>query len=193
MLNRSCVLWPNPKVTQVMLDVLLRLFTVFAPLSFLTVGGGQSIIPAIYHQSVEVQRWIDNSQFLDLFALSRLTPGPKSLLVTLIGWQAAGWAGAIIASVAIFLPSAVLVYFLARVWKRFEHAVLVQAIEAGLIPVAAGMILAATGIILNAAEGGFWAWAVALSSAGLLLSTRISPFVLLGAGGVIFLLVQPRA
>lgn len=174
-----------------MLEVLLRLFTVFSPLSFLTVGGGQSIIPAIYHQSVEIHGWISNSQFLDLFALSRLTPGPKSLLVTLIGWQAAGWLGAIIASIAIFLPSAVLVYFLAKVWKRYENAVIVQAIEHGLIPVAAGMILAATGIILNAAEGGLWAWSVAITSAGLLLLTRVSPFLLLGAGAVVFLLVQP--
>lgn len=172
-------------------EILLRLFTVFAPLSFLTVGGGQSIIPAIHRQSVEVHQWITNAQFLDLFALSRLTPGPKSLLVTLVGWQAAGLAGAIVASIAIFVPSALLVYFLARIWAKYEKATLIKAIEAGLIPVAAGMILAATGTILKAAEGGVWAWGVAVFSTVALLYTRVSPFLLLGIGGVVFLVARP--
>lgn len=174
-----------------MMDTLLALFKVFVPLSFLTVGGGQSIIPAIHRESVEIYHWINNPQFLDLFALSRLAPGPRSLLVTLIGWQAAGLAGALVASVAIFVPAALLVYALARIWARFENSLLIKAIEQGLVPVAAGMILAATGTILNAAEGGIWAWGVALASTAVLFYTRVSPFVMLGAGAVLFLLVRP--
>lgn len=174
-----------------MIDILLSLFKVFFPLSFLTVGGGQSIIPAVHHQSVEVYHWINNSQFLDLFALSRLIPGPKSLLITLIGWQAAGMAGALVASFAIFVPAATLVYFLARLWARYEHTLLIKSIEQGLIPVAAGMILAATGTILNASEGGLWAWGVAIVSTVALLYTRVSPFLLLGLGAALFLIVRP--
>lgn len=176
-----------------MTAILLQLLRVFAPLSFLTIGGGQSIIPAIHHQSVEVHQWITNTQFLDLFALSRLTPGPKTLLVTLVGWQAAGIAGALVASFAIFVPSAILVYFLAKLWARHDGKPLIKAIELGLIPVAAGMILAATGTILRAAEGGAWAWGVAIVSTIALLRTRISPFLLLGLGGLLFVIVQPAA
>lgn len=174
-----------------MIDTLINLFKVFAPLSFLTVGGGQSIIPAIHRESVEVYKWIDNSQFLDLFALSRLIPGPRSLLVTLIGWDAAGIVGALVASFAIFVPSAMLVYYLAKLWARYESTLLIKSIEEGLIPVAAGMILAATGTILKAAEGGVWAWGVAIASTLLLMYTRVSPFLLLGVGAVLFLLVRP--
>ncbi len=174
-----------------MIEILLGLFRVFAPLSFLTVGGGQSIIPAIHTQSVEVHQWITNAQFLDLFALSRLTPGPKSLLVTLVGWEAAGFAGAIVATIAIFVPSAMLVYYLAKLWARYEHSPLIKAIEQGLLPIAAGMILAATGTILKAAEGGVWAWGVALAATLTLLYTRISVFVLLGLGGFVFVVVRP--
>lgn len=174
-----------------MIAILLELLRVFIPLSFLTVGGGQSIIPAIHRESVEIHQWITNSEFLDMFALSRLIPGPKSLFVSLIGWQAAGIAGALVATVAIFVPSAVLVYGLARLWARYEHSRLIRAVETGLIPVAAGMILAATGTILNAAEGGIWAWVVAIVSTLALLYTRISPFVLLGLGGLFFVILQP--
>ncbi len=174
-----------------MIIILLNFLRIFAPLSFLTIGGGQSIIPEIHRQAVEVQAWISQQEFLDLFALSRLTPGPKTLLVTLVGWKTAGWAGAIVASIAIFLPSALLIYILATLWKRYEGTRLILAIEAGLIPVAAGMILSASATILQAAEGGWWAWGIALLSTITLLRTRISPFLLLGFGGLVFLLVQP--
>ncbi len=176
-----------------MITILLQLMRVFAPLSFLTIGGGQSIIPEIHRQSVEIHGWISNQEFLDLFALSRLTPGPKSLLVTLVGWKAAGWAGALAASIAIFLPSALLIYYLATIWKRYEGTRLIRAIETGLLPIAAGMILAASATILKAAQGGLWAWATALGCAAVLLLSRINPLWLLAGGGLLFAVIQPAS
>jgi chromate transporter len=167
---------------------LWNLFAVFAPLSFLTVGGGQSVVADIHRQAVETYGWMNDAQFLDLFALSRITPGPGSLLVTLVGWQVQGLFGALIASFAIFVPSSVLVYGLARVWQRYQGRIWIRAIEMGLTPVAAGMILAASCTILRAAEGGAWAWVVAIASTAILLRTRVSPFLLLGGGALIFLI-----
>ncbi|SDP38972.1 chromate transporter [Rhodoferax sp. OV413] len=165
------------------------LLAVFVPLSFLTVGGGQSIVADIHRQAVGVHGWMSDAQFLDLFALSRITPGPGSLLVTLVGWQVAGVGGALAASAAIFLPSSVLVFGLAHVWSRYRTRTLVRAIEAGLAPVAAGMILAASCTVLRAAEGGVWAWSVAALSTLALMWTRINPLLLLALGGLLFLLI----
>ncbi|MFY3132258.1 chromate transporter [Achromobacter ruhlandii] len=169
------------------LATLHDLFAVFTPLSFLTVGGGQSILPDIHRQAVDSYGWISESQFLDYFALSRITPGPASLLVTLIGWQVGGWLGAIAASIAIFLPCSLLIYALARVWARYRQATCVRAIEAGLVPVAAGMILASSCTVLRAAEGGAWAWGVAAVSTLALVYTRVSPFLMLALGALVFL------
>lgn len=171
------------------LRLLGDLLAVFAPLSFLTVGGGQSVVADIHRQAVGVHGWMSDAQFLDLFALSRITPGPGSLLVTLVGWQVAGFGGALVASAAIFLPSSVLVYGLARVWSRYKGRPVILAIEAGLAPVAAGMILAASCTVLRAAEGGAWAWSVAALSTLVLMWTRVNPLVILGLGGAVFLAV----
>ncbi|MDB5965158.1 MAG: chromate transporter [Polaromonas sp.] len=165
------------------------LLAVFAPLSFLTVGGGQSVVADIHRQAVSVRGWMSDGQFLDIFALSRLTPGPGALLVTLVGWQVAGLAGALVASAAIFLPSSVLVFGLAHVWARYRGRKLIRAIEAGLAPMAAGMILAASCTVLRAAEGGIWAWSVAALSMLVLMWTRVSPLLMLAAGAAVFLLV----
>ncbi|KGM30112.1 chromate transporter, partial [Inquilinus limosus] len=78
-----------------------------------------------------------------------------------------------------------------RLWARYRGAPWQRAVETGLAPVAAGMVLAASFSLLQAAEGGVLAWAMAGISCLSLLFTRVSPFLLLGAGAVLFLLVQP--
>ena len=168
-------------------NVLWTLAAIFAPLSFATIGGGQGIVAEVHRQAVAVQGWMPEQQFVADFALSRLAPGPGSLLVTLIGWQVAGWQGALVASLGIFLPSSLLVYGLARLWARYRGRPWQQAVERGLAPVAAGLILAASLTVLQATGGGWLAWAVALAATVLLSATRISPFVTLGLGAAVFL------
>ena len=166
--------------------LLLALFAMFAPLSFATIGGGQSVVSDIHRQVVLEHGWIDEPTFVTLFAFSRLTPGPGSLLVTLIGWAVAGWMGAVVASIAIFVPSSVLLYGLARVWARHRGARWQRAMEVGLQPIAAGLILAAAVTVLEASGGGWLAWVVACVSTVTLATTRISPFIVLGLGAAVF-------
>ncbi|MDB5561212.1 MAG: chromate transporter, partial [Hyphomicrobiales bacterium] len=167
-------------------NVLLKILVYFAPLSFLTVGGGQSVVADMHRQVVVSYGWLSDTEFLNIFALSRMTPGPGTLIVTLIGWKVAGWAGALVASVAIFLPSSLLVYGLARLWARYRGAKWQKAIELGLAPVAAGMVLSTSFTLLRAAEAGMLAWIVAGATTILLTFTRVSPFLLLGGGAAIY-------
>ena len=97
-----------------MRSTLVALAVLFAPLSLVSVGGGQTLVAEIHRQVVGGHGWLTEGQFVDAFAISRMAPGPGTLLVTLIGWRVAGLAGALVASVAIFVPSALLVYGLAR-------------------------------------------------------------------------------
>ena len=168
------------------LAVLWSLFAVFAPLSFATIGGGQGIVTEIHREAVTVQGWIPEQLFVTDFALSRLAPGPGSLLVALIGYQVAGWPGALVAAVGIFVPSSLLLYGLARIWARYRGRPWQRAVERGLAPVAAGLVLAAAFTVLKAVNGGGLAWAVALLSTLLLSTTRISPFVMLAIGAAVF-------
>jgi chromate transporter len=166
---------------------LLALFAVFAPLSLVTIGGGQAVVADIQRQVVDVHHWMSETAFVSDFAISRLAPGPGSLLVTLIGWQVAGIPGAIVATVAIFGPTAFLIYGVAHLWTRYRGARWQVAIEGGLRPVAAGMILAAVFVLLRSLEGGWLARSIAFASTGVLMTTRISPIPLLAAGAGIFI------
>ncbi len=166
---------------------LLSLIAVFAPLSLATIGGGQTVVADIQRQVVDAHHWMTRNEFLNDFAISRMAPGPGSLLVTLIGWQVAGVAGAIAATISIFGPTTFLIGGVAHLWSRNPGARWQQALERGLRPVAAGMILAAVYVLLRSLEGGWLAQAIAFASTGVLMASRINPLLLLAAGAGVFL------
>ncbi len=67
--------------------------------------------------AVKQFHWLSDGQFADIFAISQAAPGPSILIVTLIGYAAAGVLGAIVATVAMIVPAGALVYFTARFWN----------------------------------------------------------------------------
>ncbi len=165
---------------------LLALVLVFGPLSLFSIGGGASLLAEIEHQAVDVHRWTTQREFADLFAISRAAPGPGTMLSTLIGWKVAGWPGALTATVALYLPSSLLVYGAARVWGRWRGSPWHAAIESGLAPVAAGLVLAG-GLAVLQVSGGPAVWGAAIVSTALLLRwPRLNPLALFAVSGALF-------
>src|SRR6516164_7732206 len=172
------------------IKALLALVLVFAPLSLLSIGGGASLLAEIEHQSVTVQAWTTQREFADLFAISRAAPGPGTMLSTLIGWKVAGLAGALTATIALYLPSSLLVYGAARLWGRWRGSVWHSAVEQGLAPIAAGLILSGGIAVLRVSPGGAAVWLAAPASTVLLLRwPRHHPLALFAASGALFGLV----
>lgn len=159
---------------------LLALLVVFAPLSLSSFGGGQAIIAAVDHQTVEVQGWLTHQQFTDYFALSRAAPGPSTLIAALIGWHVAGILGAIVATLAVFVPSSMLFVGLTRWWIRYRHTRWSAAVTEGLAPVTVGLVFAGAFAVIQSANMGLMEMATAAVATILLYFTRIGPLVLIG-------------
>jgi chromate transporter len=70
-----------------------------------TFGGAYTVIAFLQHDAVQVQAWLTNAQFLDGLALSGILPAPLIIFSTFVGFLAGGGIGAIIMTVAIFLPA----------------------------------------------------------------------------------------
>lgn len=169
---------------------LIALGLVFAPLSLLSFGGGNAVIADIAQQSIAVHHWTSEREFADLFALSRAAPGPGSMLATLIGWKVAGIPGALVATTAFYLPSALLVFAAARVWGRWRGSLWHGAIERGLAPVAAGLFLSGGIVVLRASPSGWPEWMAALvTTVALLRWPGLHPVPLLLAGAALFGLI----
>jgi chromate transporter len=160
----------------------------FMVLSLIAVGGVTTIIPEVHRVAVDVHHWVTDAQFTELFVIARAAPGPNMLVVTLIGWQVGGLPGALVATVAMCLPSCTLSYCAVGVWQRFRGAPWRVAVEAGLAPITVGLVLATGWLVARGAHADGVAYAITAVSAALVVFTRINPVWLLAAAGLVGLL-----
>lgn len=160
-------------------NLLLRLILVFAPLSILSIGGGQAIIADIQHQTVDVYHWFTNQEFADMFAISRATPGPNTLIASLIGWHLGGLAGMLVATLAMYIPSSVAFITATTFWHRNEGSHWRLAIERGLAPVAVGLIFAGALTILEALHLSILGWITTLAAMAVLYTTKTNPYLVI--------------
>jgi chromate transporter len=168
-----------------MSDSLAHLAVDFSLLSLLTFGGVITVLPEMHRNVVELRGWMSGAEFAQLFALAQASPGPNILVVSLIGWKVAGFAGAVVATGAVCAPSSLLTYAVSRVWHRFRGARWRQIVEDGLVPVTVGLMLSGGYLITLAADRSWLAFVITAVTAAIVLATRIHPLWLLAAGGLL--------
>jgi chromate transporter len=157
----------------------------FGLMSLFAVGGANAAIPEMHRIAVEVRHWMTDKEFADVFAISQLSPGPNVLIVTLIGYSVAGIAGALAATLAMCGPTALLAYYVNRLLARSRHSRWPAVIQAALVPLSIGL-MAASGLILARTSDQSWIAAVTtVITAIVAFATRLNPFWLLLAGGVL--------
>jgi chromate transporter len=154
---------------------LWALFTLFASLSLVAVGGANSAIPEMHRVAVNLMGWMTDKQFADFFAIAQLSPGPNVIIVTLIGFHVAGLAGAGVAIAAMCGPTCVLAYLVTRTWNRFKDARWRIALQAGLVPVSLGLIAASAYVLARAADHNVYAFVITVITAAVAFFTRVNP------------------
>lgn len=169
------------------LNELAALVLVFTPLSLSAFGGGIAIISAMQHQVVDVYGWATGVEFLVLFAMSRGSPGPGSLmLATLIGWKVAGLPGALVATAAMFVPSSTLTIGFAAGWQRYRERPFVQKLAIALAPIGSGLVVAAVISLGQLASHSIVLLAIAaVASAISIAFPAINPLIIIFSGAVI--------
>jgi len=165
-------------------DIVATLAIQIAIMSFLALGGANAVVPEIHRQAVETGGWMTERQFADMFAISQAAPGPNVMIVTLIGFHVAGFWGALVTTLAMCGPTAILAVFLARTWDHFKNAPWRVAVQAGLVPISVGLV-GATAIVLTQAAIHNWLAAIAaVLTATVAYFTRWNPLWLIGAAGL---------
>jgi chromate transporter len=164
---------------------LLLLFWVFFRLGLLAFGGSTGILPELERQVVEEHAWLTRREFVDSFALGQLTPGPALLMVMFAGFNVAGTTGAIVSSIAIFLPSAVLTAVVTVRWERLRQHPWLASLQRALAAVAFGLVAAGAYSILRLAVADALSGAIAAGAALVLWYWRPHPALVLLGGGMI--------
>ncbi len=161
------------------------LVSTFGLMSLFAVGGAAAAVPEMHRIAVEVQHWMTDMQFADAYAIAQLSPGPNVLIVTLIGYAVAGIPGALAATLAMCLPTALLAYVVSRFLTRASGARWPSIIRTALVPLSIGLMAASALVLAQATDRTFVALLLTGVVAVLAFVTRINPLWLLLVGGVL--------
>jgi chromate transporter len=166
-------------------DSVWALVWTFGLMSLFAVGGANAAIPEMHRVAVEVQHWMSDKQFSDVFAISQLSPGPNVLIVTLIGYSVAGISGALAATLAMCVPTAVLAYGVSRLLRRPTQSRWPSIIQGALVPLSIGLMGASGLVLALTSDRTLAAGFVTVAAAALAFATRLNPLWLLLAGGIL--------
>lgn len=127
------------------LGVLWDIALFFGKAGAFVFGSGLAIVPFLYGGVVNEFQWLNDQQFVDAVAVAMVTPGPVVITTGFIGFLVAGFAGAVVAATATFLPPYLLTIFPAPYFKKYGSrpgiVAFVQGVTAGAIGAIAGAVI----------------------------------------------------
>jgi chromate transporter len=165
-----------------MITTLLTLALIFAELSLLSFGGGNTILPEMQRQIVDLHHWMTATEFSAAFALAQAAPGPNLMIVSLLGWRIAGLPGVLVTTIATYAPAFMVTVVAYNLWDRFKDRPFRRIVQAGLVPVTAGLVCSGAAVITAGADTTILLAAVTLIATAATLAMRIHPLLVLGFG-----------
>lgn len=174
-----------------------QLFWAYLKIGILGFGGGYAMLSMIQFEVVDHYNWMTMEEFADIVALSQMTPGPVSInLATFIGYTTGGIWGSLLATVAIVLPSLLMLVFVLKFLFKNKENYIVKTTLASMKPVIAGLIFVAALMMMNAesfADAGLHGSniSVIICAASFVATyfAKINPILLIIASGLVGYLV----
>lgn len=179
---------PAPKAQS-----LGTLFFTFFKIGLFTFGGGYAMIALLEEEFIQRRRWLDKDEFLDMTAIAESTPGPVAInSATYLGYKLAGVSGAAVATVAVCLPSFLIIYAISLFFEQFTQLTVIANAFKGIQVCVIYLIFSAGVRMLQALDRSLFSSGVllsvflamtSLSLAGISVSS-ILLILLSGAAGV---------
>ena len=155
-------------------------------------GSGLAIVPFLYSGVVRDFGWLSERQFLDAVAVAMITPGPVVITVGFIGYLVAGFPGASIAAIGVFLPCYLFTVIPAPYFKKYGKRADIAAFVQGITAAAIGALSGAVVVIAGRSIKDVPTIVIALVTLAILWKTKKVPEpVLILAAAVIGLVIYP--
>jgi len=165
--------------------MLIQLALTFALMSLLAVGGGTAVIPEM--QSVlRHQFGFDHTQFVHIYSMGQLAPGPNMLMVLIIGMQLAGALGAATVFLSFFLPSSLLCFYVGRLWDKIGESPWRRAVQNALEPISIGLMVSGVYAVGKSAITNEITLGLTGLAFLLLLLTKLNPVLVILGSGVVY-------
>lgn len=166
-------------------DRLWQLWWWFLRFGLTLFGSGYLLVAYLQTSLVERLGLMSTAELLEAIVIGEMTPGPLFTTSTAVGYFLAGGAGAVVATVAIFLPSFPLAMLLGRIMPRLSRSTVARQVLRGLGAAVVGVMAAvaftiATRVITDVPSG-----LIALGALAVLRLTRLGPIALVPAGAMV--------
>jgi len=167
---------------------LMMLGLFFLKVGSLLFGSGMVLFAFIQRDVVERYAWLSQQQLIDAIAVGQMTPGPVLSSATFIGYLVSGWPGALIATIAVFLPSFVIVAIIGPIIPRLRQSHTAQAFLNGVNAAVVALILAVSLTLFRSAIVDLWTVIILAVGLAVLLRTKVDSFLLVLGGAVLGLI-----
>jgi chromate transporter len=167
---------------------LWRIAAAFLKVGALLFGSGYVLLAFLTNDLVRSYGWLTESQLLDAVSIGQVTPGPVFTTALFVGYLLAGWAGAAVATVAIFLPSFVFVALTHRIVGRVRASRWASAALDGINAAAVGLLAGVLVVLAREVFRDAWAIPVAVAASVAALATKVNSVWLVAAGALLGLL-----
>lgn len=136
--------------------IYLQLFYTFFKIGLFGFGGGYAMLSMIQGEVVTRYEWLSSQEFTDIVAISQMTPGPIGInAATYVGFTATGSVlGSIVATLAVVLPSFILMLTISRFFLKYQKHPTVEAVFSGLRPAVVGLLASAALVLMNTENFG---------------------------------------
>ena len=172
-----------------------QLFFTFFIIGTFTIGGGYAMLSLIYGNVVVKHNWITDQAFTDIVAISQMTPGPIGInSATYVGYSVLQGQGAsnfecimgsFTATLAVVLPSFVIVYSICRAYNKFKENELFKYVLSYMKPAVVGLIAAALVLLINKNTFiDYKSWILFIVAFGVAWFSKINPILLIIGGGI---------
>jgi len=182
---------PLPMAPQVSGATLIKLGLFFLKAGALTFGSGLVIVPFLQQGVVQQYGWLSERDFLVAVAIGMISPGPVVITATFVGYLVAGFWGALVATVGIFLPSFVLVLVAAPILARHRGDRNVQGFIKGAYAAAIGTILGACVLLGRIAIGDWLTGLIAIVALVALFRWKVNNPLLIAVTAAIGFIAVP--
>ncbi|WP_342664602.1 chromate transporter [Hugenholtzia roseola] len=177
-------------------SVAILLFENFYRNGSLIFGGGQVLIPVLFTEFVEFKKYLTAEEFLSGYAVAQALPGPSFAFVAFIGSVSmmkrstllnpflSGSIGGLVSSFGVFLPGALLIFFVIKFWEQLKRYRPVRASLEGINAASSGMVVAGSILLFQSLPFSYLNSAIVVLTFLILQFTKIpAPFlILLGLG-----------
>jgi chromate transporter len=162
---------------------------IFVKISVVAFGGGYVMIPILQWDMVDHLKWLTLRQFLDGILLGFVTPGPIIITATFVGYWLRGFIGALVATIAIFLPPILIIIFLTPFYQRIKEGQWMRPIIQGILSALLGMLVLVTVQMGRASLTDWQSWAIMVGAVVALIRLRVNLLWIVLATAVISLVL----